>query len=497
MDEAVGDEVMDAAAGTHIPSKESEFLLKSGGSDHVQAHGIILGDHNKSLSHLLTDVLDGKNLDRIGSSEHASVSPRCMDDTGVMVEELTLRNYDGETVLGTSNNRDRTQSRQNQWQHLYQLASGSGSGNFHGEVTNRDKNQETSSVWEDVGHSFFSGGLDQKRRISTENYNEVSDNPPYGDYQVTSNNTLSSGFTRTKILSNSGFPEYFIKNTLKGKGVVYRGPVHRGSVGASGDQAQPKSDNTGMAGSDAPLTSAVDIVKPHGIAETCPTISTNSSADGVILRDWLEAGKNKVNKAENLYIFRQIVELVEFSHSRGVALEDLRPSCFRLLQSNKVLYLGSSIPTTLSDKVLDLDVSQSVHNKNKKGPLEQDLHPPLNPWAKRQKCGDSRTYHKRWPQSSSSSSFKPSFFNVSKADGGFGPDSRNEPSKKHDQETGCMLQSRSSMPHAFNVTPQLSTPLGCSLERRWYASPEQVTERCSTFPSNIYSLGVLLFEVRE
>lgn len=498
----MSDEVMEAPGSTHIASKEREFMLKPGSSSHIESHEMVIpykGDHNNTSSHLFTDILDGKNLDRVGSSEHASVSPRCLDNAGVMVEELTLRNYNGENlaVVGVSNNRDKIQSRHNQWQNLYQMATGSGSANLHGEVLNRDKNKETASVWDDVGHLFFSGSMDKNRKTSSENCNEVADNLGYKDGKGALNNISSAGITRTKMLSKSGFSEYFIKNTLKGKGILYRGPVHRGSGDASGDQNHPKSDKNGLVASDAPLNSAVDIVKPPGITETGHSIPTNSCSDGVILRDWLEYGKNKINKAESLYIFRQIVELVDFSHTQGIALKDLQPSCFRLLQSNKVVYVGSSsVTTSLPDNVVDQDVPQSVHDKNEKRMLEKDLLPPVNHFTKKQKLSENMTNYRRCPQFSSNYGFKPSYYNVNKADGGIGPDSRNESSRKRDQEIEFKLPSRSILPHASNVSPQLLPPLGCKLEVRWYTSPELVGDRCSTFSSNIYSLGVLLFEVR-
>lgn len=498
----MGDEVMDAPGSTHSPSKERDFILKPGSSSHIESHEMVIpceGDRNNSSSHLFTNILDGKNLDRIGSSEHASVSPRCLDNAGVMVEELTLRNYNGENlaVVGTSNNRDKIQSRHNQWQNLYQMATGSGSVNLHGEVLNRDKNKDTTSVWDDVGHIFFSGSMDKNRKNSGENCNEVTDNLGYNDGKAALNNISSAGITRTKILSKSGFSEYFIKNTLKGKGILYRGPVHRGSGEASGDQTHPKSDKNGVVASGAPLNPAVDVVKPPGITETGPSIPTNSCSDGFILRDWLEDGKNKLNKAESLYIFRQIVELVDFSHTQGIALKDLQPSYFRLLQSNKVVYVGSSVPTSLPDNVVDQDVPQSVHDQNEKWPLEKDLLPPVNHFSKKQKLSENMANYRRCPQFSSNYGFKPSYYNVNKADGGIGPDSRNESTWKHDQEIEFKLHSRSILPHASNVSPQLSPPLGCALEVRWYTSPELVGDRCSTFSSNIYSLGVLLFEVRE
>lgn len=504
MDEAVDDDptAVGAADGTRILNKEREYSLKPSNSNLVESHELVTPheiDQNQSSSHLFTDILDGKNLDRIGSSEQASVSPRCIDNSGIMVEELTFRNYSGENLamVGTSNSREQVHSRQNPWQHLSHKASGSVSGNSHGDAANRDKKQETEGILEEVGNLFFPGFLEQSPS-SGENYHEAIYNLPSNDDKNLSSNIFSSGVTRTKIVSKSGSSEYFIKNTLKGKGIIYKGPQHRGLGDRPGNQNYAKSANTGMFSSNAPFSATLDTVMPvsNGIAEALPNISSNPKNDGVILREWLKAAQNKVNKMDNLRIFRQIVKLVDFSHSQGIVLKELWPSCFKLLPSNRIIYLGSSVHTDLSENVLDHDVPRIELDQIDKRPMEQNLLPFDHHCAKKQKFSDNVIHTRRLPHSATSSSFKTASVSFGRGGKLLGPDSRSLPSGNQNLKLEFKSQSRFSVPLASDMSSPL-TSVNFTSEEKWYSSPEQLSERRLTFSSNIYSLGVLLFEVRE
>lgn len=280
------------------------------------------------------NMLDGNNNERVGTSNFASTSPHCTDNKSKgIVEELTVRNSNTGNleIVGASN----------------------------------------PGVWEeDLDSTFFSHFHDNKQEHQVQNQSETHEKQ------------LSPEGIRTKILSKSGFSEYFVKNTLSGKGVTLRGPAR-----------------------DTRDTVGVHIPKPR------PNVIPNN--DNLSLREWLTAGRNKVDKSKSLFIFKQILDLVDASHSRGVALQALRPSCFELLPSNHVLYL---------------------ENKN----------------VKKRKHGDNRNSFGMW-----------------------GP--------------------RAS---GYGVKEENAVSTGDLLEEQWYAGPEDIRQKCSTLSSNIYSLGVLLFEVR-
>lgn len=353
---------------------------------------IIPGDVNVQ-ENLYLDVLDGKNVARVDTSAHACTSPHCVNDSGTMVEELTVKNYDsGNLEIDASNMR----GKMNNW-------------------------QITTGVWEDSGSTIFPELLNQE----TENQNDTTTPSRREDKQPASSNTLlSPNGIRTKILSQSGFSHYFVKNTLKGKGVICNGPV-----------AHIRSQNPPNAGS-APK-------------ETTPNVQDNLS-----LREWLKSGKNKVDKSKSLYIFKQILDLADSSHSRGVALQALRPSCFKLLPSHQVLYLGSPV---------------MENNESEKRPLEHGLVIG----AKRRKHGDkdnNQNSFRRWPQFS-------------------------RPSVHQDPGYGFNDESIPKIGNTHTIQNMSRMVSGDPLEEQWYASPEDLNGRCATSASNVYSLGVLLFEL--
>lgn len=315
LNEVMDDEVnaIEDINRARLQNKESNFSLKPGSSNEVNAiKDINIQEKNKSNT--FTN-----------------------DNSGVIIQELTVRNYN--TV--------------------------------NPEIVGASK----PGTWEDSDSILFSEFLEKNQN---QNQNETNDNIPHDENQPTSG-------IRTKILSKSGFSEYFVKNTLKGKGVICRGPPR---------------------------------VDPTSIPEPKPSVSPDT------LREWLNLGKNKVDKSRNLYIFKQILDLVDLSHSQGVALQDLRPSCFKLLPSNQILYLEGS--NQISKK------RKNVENLNSFG----------------------------FPTRSG----------------------------------GQRVSQRDSSGYGFNED-NVVTHGGDLLEEQWYVGPEEFKERRCTLSSNVYSLGVLLFEL--
>ncbi|KAI3468645.1 hypothetical protein Pfo_025308 [Paulownia fortunei] len=373
MDEVVRDEVAKPVDDAHIRNKENEFSLKPGSSNILQSIEMVtpnMADYPENSNDPYSDILEVKNLDRIGSSEHANASPRCMNDAGVVVEELTLSNYDGEK--------------------LAIIAGGSGISNLYGQNGYKEKVPATSSTWEDGGNNFFSGLLDQTQPLPNYNHNAIVDNLFCNDDKGTSGDMLySSGGIRTKILSRSGFSEYFIKSTLRGKGVIRKSPASRRSNTESGDQDNLKCGIAGLTNSVAPLGSTTQPVLPlsRGVCEPWISPSSNSIGDRISLREWLESGGNKANKVERLRIFRQILDLLDFPHSYGVFLQDFMPSCFKLLGMYQVMYLGSSTRARVIENVTDQDIRRSNHNQNGKRPIHQIMPSLDSPFCEEAEFG--------------------------------------------------------------------------------------------------------------
>ncbi|KAM7494322.1 hypothetical protein LguiB_028931 [Lonicera macranthoides] len=58
-----------------------------------------------------------------------------------------------------------------------------------------------------------------------------------------------------------------------------------------------------------------------------------------------------------------------------------------------------------------------------------------------------------------------------------------------------MSSIKSNERYVSNKPLLLSTSVSDPMEEKWYSSPEELNERCCTFSSNIYCLGILLFEL--
>ncbi|XP_031276011.1 protein SPA1-RELATED 2-like [Pistacia vera] len=67
--------------------------------------------------------------------------------------------------------------------------------------------------------------------------------------------------------------------------------------------------------------------------------------------------------------------------------------------------------------------------------------------------------------------------------------------KEHHTSIGYGTQSKSSSPLVSNTLQQHLSSVTEQLEEKWYASPEELNEGVCTIYSNIYSLGVLFFEL--
>ncbi|KAK7243656.1 hypothetical protein RIF29_38464 [Crotalaria pallida] len=448
-----------------------------------------------------------------------------MDDADVMVEELTVKSYDGSNLdIGTSNNRKQMyNNRPNHWQNPTQVARESGFGNSPSDVGHRKNVQGTSSAREDIGPASFPELLVRK---------SLSDGQGSAmEHVVAGANTEGAGNVhggmRTKIISKSGFTEYFIKNTLKGKGIVCKGPSrdqnqiktgigtdqNQMKTGIGSDQIQMKTGvgrdqsqmKTGMGRDQTQLNTGIDTDQSQmkGIGTRLnsnvslnhsskpaksPTYSVTvprsgkSDNDGVTLREWLKAGHFRASKVERLNIFRKIVDLVDDSHSQGVALPNLFPSYIKLLPSNQVEYLGLPIQKQMLDSVVNskvLHIDNSFIGKRLPG---QVMFHSLDTRPKKQKLNEDVRV--------TGSDFCLETARHSKVNAIGSQDYCNE-CEEDIQFFKHNIGKMSGIPHFCNAGQLPSTSLCERMEYKWYRSPEG---GCTT-SSNIYCLGVLLFEL--
>ncbi|XP_010914082.1 protein SUPPRESSOR OF PHYA-105 1 isoform X2 [Elaeis guineensis] len=451
---------------------------------------------------MFLETIAGKNLSYGTASQSGSeplwASPRSSNDPGVMVEELTLKNYKNPNLsIGDSSvSGEKPLVRKSLWQNFRRLAGGQ-----------RDvaaKESSTMGHQEDAGKIILSPPRIQRpppcTQLDPNNY-KFSEHLAESDNQMASSNALTRSpyGIRTKVLSAPGFPQVLVKNSLKGKGVAYR---YQGTYQAPGMMIQSQNIERPSGNVDIVSNSSH---RPSGKADGmalfagCSGRVSNSHDDGISLREWLKPKHKKINKIERLRIFKQILELVDSCHAQGLALQHLRPSYFIIMPSNQVNYIGSFVPQGQMEQ-LSASASQDFHplenHLKRKVYMEQNKDAHEIFMSKHQKLNEhhsTSTQHHVYPPT-----------------GGLkGEDHNGEIDVIISRERNSMCDLReqvgfgesydtcnlSCTPSKPNSRTQQSISEILNLEGRWYASPEETNDSICTFSSNIYSLGVLLFEL--
>lgn len=475
MNEEVVDEVttLEVVEGAQHQSKDDEYSLKPESCPLLKPQEILAPseDYSQIPPEEYDDIRQGKNvvetISHTTTSEHPFLSHFSVDD-GFMVEELTVKSYNGSSLdIGTSNRREGFYNRQNQWGHLFQLTGDSGAGNSLSHTAYRNNVLATSNAWEDNESSSFQELL-AKKSLSGDQSEVI-------EHLMTDENKGGAGDVhggiRTKIISRSGFSEYFVKHTLKGKGIICKGPSSDCFHVDSRDLNQMKVGiRTTQLDSNGSLSIGSKTEK-SSYSSAVPR-SDGSDCNGVTLREWLKAGHQNVRKAERLHIFRNIVGLVESAHSQGVALLSLQPSYFKILPSNQVMYLGLPILKQISESVVNSEILPSEDSFDRKRESEQVLYPSLDIRSKKQKFDENVTVAGNWSQ--------------------FSPRSDKYFRSACDSKINAVGPQRISSIPCMSKAGQLQLSFVSErLENAWYASPEGSCTRSS----NIYCLGVLLFEL--
>ncbi|KAG2410849.1 Protein SPA1-RELATED 2 [Vigna angularis] len=307
-------------------------------------------------------------------------------DGGVMVEELMVKSCNGSTLeIGTLNGPGSLHDSRSPWRHSYQPFADSRVGRDC--IIARKSVQATSSAWEDFG-PMSSRDILARKSVNYDHGNVVQ-HLSADDH--TAEQKEDEGDTgevmQTKTAHKSGFSEYFSRSTLKGKGIVCKGPSSNALYVVSRDQNLMKSGIDIQMDSNAFPSSDLKIAKsPHNA--TVPRFG-GSDTDGVILREWLKSRHHKGSKTEHLSIFRKIADLVGGFHSQGVAMHNLYPSYIKLLPSNHVMHLGLPTQKHKLDSVANSEVLQLENSLIRKRLSEKVKSSSHNLRMKKQKFSDN------------------------------------------------------------------------------------------------------------
>ncbi|GMH29760.1 hypothetical protein Nepgr_031603 [Nepenthes gracilis] len=479
-----------ASEGAPIQGKESEVLVKAESCNALESQEMITpgeGSYPRSSIHEFMDLLDGKNA---SSSICFGDTLEClcthsMETSEGRVQELILTSYN--SLLGTTNSGKMMESVQNQLWTVNKLAGEAEAGSSHGHAISKAKGQPTSGFHGDEKEPSFMEFL--AGQPSDHECNTVTGQLPYSG---SVKDVIYDGVMRPKIISKTGLPKYFLRSTLKGKGVLWRGPTLGASGFGSRVESVMKDANAIFVSSDAPLNVEAKHILPS-LCEPSSYANLDSCTNGDSLREWLKSVRNELHKVSSWSIFRQILELVDSFHSRGTALLDLRPSCFRLLPLKEVKYCGR-----LS---IQVEVHKSVVHKgtpierNLKKPLDQGMLTSYTMCAKRQKISENFSFFRKKPLFEFGYGLNPNLANdIGVNVAGPGASGYGFIEESHSNVDFKTFGS-SSCSHLPNTADQCLLSVADQLEEQWYRSPEELIGKGCTFSSNVYSLGVLLFEL--
>ncbi len=201
----------------------------------------------------------------------------------------------------------------------------------------------------------------------------------------------------------------------------------------------------------------------------------------ISLRQWLDKPERTVDVFECLHIFRQIVEIVNAAHSQGIVVHNVRPSCFVMSSFNHVSFIESaSCSDSGSDSLEEGSNSRSVEVKNSSSSLPHDAH------QHRSSLGSEDFRSEMTPTNALSETTCMQSSSVYAAH--LALIEETEENKEKDRGEVEEVEEKKQ---PFPMKQILD------IETSWYTSPEEVASSQSSCASDIYCLGVLLFEVHR
>ncbi|XP_047950578.1 protein SPA1-RELATED 4-like isoform X1 [Salvia hispanica] len=190
------------------------------------------------------------------------------------------------------------------------------------------------------------------------------------------------------------------------------------------------------------------------------------ACNDVSLRKWLDNPERAVDALECLHIFSQIVDVVNLAHSQGIVLHNVRPSCFVMSSYSRVSFIESA------------SCSDSGSDSPEYGSNSQMAEFKGSPSVLPPESQHSRSQYARLARN---------------------------PASQINSESSCLQSSSGQAVHGSDGAANERTvgdkkqsfPMKQILlmESNWYTTPEQVSGDPTSSASDIYQLGVLLFEL--
>ncbi|KAK8965247.1 Protein SUPPRESSOR OF PHYA-105 1 [Platanthera guangdongensis] len=434
---------------------------------------------------------------------------------GSVMKELTLVNFKfpDVNISGCSGSVKNSTIRKGLWQNFRRIAGGSRINSARRELAKVEDNTDifgpsTTQSSEERNLQIHQFSLDH---LKTPHNAVESDNRDLSRINLACH---PPGF-RTRVSPASGFRHFMANSTLKGKSVVhceqrtYNEPIN----------VTQSQNNVGIDDNKVKFFESLD--KPSGKrGEITLLRGSDGYADSIVhhemysLRDWFKHKHHSSNRFERLQMFKQILKLVDVSHSQGCALQHLKPSFLVLSPSSLVKYIGSVIPqvqtgnwmcSTYQDDTqesqlkrkrsmqYDLEYQSSLSHKQLKqhhgqvfqGTLKDEIQGTLKDKIQGEKhhIYPSRAgLHVSFAEEVYDANIKTSSFDVR-----FSEQVNMVDSYQSSSIPGC----QNNFPHSFRQ------PISgfLNLEDKWYACPEKLNDNACSLSSNIYSLGVLFFEL--
>lgn len=207
-----------------------------------------------------------------------------------------------------------------------------------------------------------------------------------------------------------------------------------------------------------------------GVAENRLTVDQGgrgTDCSGISLRQWLDNPGRAVDALECLHIFTQIVEIVNLAHSQGIVVHNARPSCFVMSSFKRIAFIESaSCSDSGSDSSEDGLNSQTIELKDSSSVLPHETD----------ELGSQSSQLEKVSSKTSTGLSENCCLQSSSGHAGH----TLEASKNRKEE---------EKQHTFPMKQMLL------METNWYTSPEEIAGAPSSCASDVYRLGVILFEV--